>query len=279
MKPLLSLYIWASIGLLLLLWLPLVALVRLFDRDAAHYATGRVFRKVGDAMTRVNPLWNVEVDGDFPADPRQPFVVVSNHQSLADIPVVSRLPWEMKWVAKAELFRLPVAGWLMRLAGDIGVDRDDARSRVKVMIAAKRYLKDRCSVIFFPEGTRSRDGRVRAFQSGAFRLAIDAGVPILPLVVDGTRDALPKHGWVFGPAIHARLRVLPPIPTDRLGRGDVDALGERVRQAIIAQIAAWRGVNPADVDALASPAAGIGPEPLEQPNGGVKETANLGERV
>ena len=260
MKPLLSLYIWASIGLLTLLWLPLVALVRLFDRDPAHYATGRVFRKVGDTMTRVNPLWNVEVDGDFPTDPRAPYVVVSNHQSHADIPVISRLPWEMKWVAKAELFRIPVAGWLMRLAGDIGVDRNDSRSRAKVLFAAKQYLRDRCSVIFFPEGTRSRDGRVRAFQSGAFRLAIDAGVPILPLVVDGTRDALPKHGWVFGPAIHARLRVLPPIPTDGLGRGDVDALTERTRQAIIAQIAAWRGIDPADVDALAALPSSAGAE-------------------
>lgn len=262
MKTLLSAYIWASIGLLVLLWLPLLALVRLFDRDPAHYATGRLFRKVGDAMTRVNPLWNVEVTGDFPADPRRPFVVVSNHQSNADIPVISRLPWEMKWVAKAELFRVPVAGWLMRLAGDIAVDRDDPRSRAKVLVAAKDYLKKRCSVMFFPEGTRSRDGRVRSFQPGAFRLAIDAGVPVLPLAIDGTRDALPKHGWVFGPAIHARLKVLDPIPTDGLTRDDIDALTERVRQTIIAQIASWRGSSPADVDAVA-------------PVGGVQETTKL----
>ena len=280
MKKLLSLYIWASIGLLVLAWLPLLALVRLFDRDPAHYATGRVFRKVGDAITRVNPLWNVEVDGTFPDNPRQPFVVVSNHQSHADVPVISRLPWEMKWVAKAELFKIPVAGWLMRLAGDIAVDRNDSRSRVKVLIAAKQYLEDRCSVIFFPEGTRSRDGRVRSFQTGAFRLAIDAGVPILPLAVDGTRNALPKYGWVFGPAIRARLRVLPPISTDGLGRGDVDALAEQVRQAIIAQIAAWRGVNPADVDALAalSPKREIA-VPLAEPSAGIKETSNLNGSV
>ena len=263
MKAVLSAAIWASIGLLVLLWLPLLALVRLFDRDPAHYATGRLFRKVGDAMTRVNPLWHIEVTGDFPADPRRPYVVVSNHQSNADIPVISRLPWEMKWVAKAELFRVPVAGWMMRLAGDIAVDRKDPKSRAKVLVAAKDYLKKRCSVMFFPEGTRSRDGRVRSFAPGAFRLAVDAGVPVLPLAIDGTRDALPKHGWVFGPAIHARLKVLDPIPTDDLTRDDIDALTERVRQAIIAQIAAWRGTNPADVDAVA-------------PVGGVQETTKLG---
>lgn len=280
MKKLLSLYIWASIGLLVLAWLPILALIRLFDRDPAHYATGRVFRKVGDAMTRVNPLWNVEVDGNFPADPRAPYVVVSNHQSHADIPVISRLPWEMKWVAKAELFKIPVAGWMMRLAGDIGVNRRDLSSRTAVLISAKRYLKDRCSVIFFPEGTRSRDGRVRRFQTGAFRLAIDAGVPILPLAVDGTRDALPKHGWVFGPAIHARLRVLPPISTADLGRDDAEVLAEQTRQAIIAQIAAWRGTSPADIDALAALPTASPPLVADPDRGdGVKETSNLNDSV
>lgn len=266
MKAVLSAAIWASIGLLVLLWLPLLALVRLFDRDPAHYATGRVFRKLGDAMTRVNPLWNIEVTGALPADPRRPYVVVSNHQSNADIPVISRLPWEMKWVAKAEMFRVPVAGWMMRLAGDIEVDRADPKSRAKVLIAARDYLERRCSVMFFPEGTRSRDGRVRSFQPGAFRLAIDAGVPVLPLAIDGTRDALPKHGWVFGPAIHARLKVLDPVPTDGLTHDDVEALTERARQAVIAQIAAWRGTSPADVDAMA-----LGP-----PAAGVQETTKLG---
>jgi 1-acyl-sn-glycerol-3-phosphate acyltransferase len=105
--------------------------------------------------------------------------------------------------------------------------------------------------MFFPEGTRSRDGRVRSFAPGAFRLAIDAGVPVLPLVVDGTRDALPKHGWRFGNAIDARLRVLPPVSTDGLSVDDADALRDRVRQSIIAQIAAWRGTSPDSVDALA----------------------------
>ena len=135
MKSIQSALIWAANGVLILVWLPLMAVVRLFDRDPAYYVTGRLFRKLGDAMTRVNPLWRVHVEGDFPTDPRRPYVVVSNHQSHADIPVISRLPWEMKWVAKAELFRLPVVGWLLRMAGDIAVDRRDPRSRARVLIA------------------------------------------------------------------------------------------------------------------------------------------------
>ena len=75
--------------------------------------------------------------GDLPADPRHPYVVVSNHQSNADIPLISRLPWEMKWVAKKELFDVPVLGWEMLLAGDIPVDRRDAESRAPVLVRAR----------------------------------------------------------------------------------------------------------------------------------------------
>lgn len=251
MKTLLSAFVWAAIGALVLLWLPLLALVRLLDWGPARYATGRLFRLLGAAMTRVNPLWKVKVEGQFPPDPRNPYVVVANHQSLADIPVISRLPWEMKWVAKAELFRVPVVGWLLRLAGDIPVDRGDTGSRARVLLRAAHYLQHRCSVIFMPEGTRSRDGRVHPFQAGAFRLAIEAGVPVLPLAVDGTRDALPKHGWKFGAAIQARVKVLEPVPTAGLGPDDAPDLAERVRQRIIGQLAAWRGASPADVDVRA----------------------------
>ncbi len=274
MKAIQSALIWAAEVGLILLWLPLLAVVRLFDRDPAHYTTGRLFRLLGNAMTRVNPLWRVHIEGAFPDDPRLPYVVVSNHQSNADIPVVCRLPWEMKWVAKAELFKLPVAGWMMRLAGDIPVNRNDRASRTRVLTTAKQVLKHRCSVMFFPEGTRSRDGRVRRFQTGAFRLAIEAGVPILPLAIDGTRDALPKNGWKFGNAIDAYLKVLPPIPTDGLNPSDADELAAQVRDRIISQIADWRGTSTADVDALSASAD----EPSSTLSSGVEETAKTPQR-
>ncbi|MDX1516917.1 MAG: lysophospholipid acyltransferase family protein, partial [Woeseiaceae bacterium] len=97
--------------------------------------------------------------------------------------MISRLPWEMKWVAKAELFRLPVVGWMMRMADDIPVDRDAKTSRARVLVVARERLSHHCSVMFMPEGTRSRDGRVHAFNDGAFRLAIKAQVPVLPLAL------------------------------------------------------------------------------------------------
>ena len=249
MNALRSALTWAAIVGLILVWLPLMAVVRLLDRDPAHYATGRLFRTLGNLMTKVNPAWRITQTGTRLADPRNPYVVVCNHQSNADIPVISTLPWDMKWVAKSSLFRLPVVGWLLRLADDIPVDRGDARSRAAVVLRAAETLAARCSVMFMPEGTRSKDGRVRRFQDGAFRLAIEAGVPVLPLALDGTADALPKHGWRFGSA-DVRLHVFDPVPTTGLGVDDAPALRERVRQGIVAQIAAWRGVAPEAVDGL-----------------------------
>ena len=246
-----SIWVWTAIVLLIVAWLPLLAVVRLFDRDPAHYRTGRWFRRLGMLMTKVNPAWKIDISGATPEDPRLPYVVVSNHQSMADIPIISCLPWEMKWVAKAELFKLPVVGWMMRLADDIPVDRGDKMSRARVLVRARQVLRDRCSVMFFPEGTRSRDGRVLRFTEGAFRLAIKEQVPILPLAIEGTQDALPKHDWRFGIVSGIHLKVFRPLPTDGLTAADADRLRDEVRAAIIDQIATWRGVPPAQVDATA----------------------------
>lgn len=247
-----SIWTWIALVTLMVIWVPLLALVRLFDRDPAHYNAGRFFRRLGWAMTKVNPAWRIEIEGETIEDPRHPYVVVGNHLSNADIPIISCLPWDMKWVAKIELLKVPVVGWLMRLAGDIPVDRKSKMSRARVLITARQYLNDRCSVMFFPEGTRSRDGRLYAFTNGAFRLAIKAQVPILPLVIDGTQETLPKHSWKFG-AAHVKLTVLPPVPTTGLKATDTEALREQVRAAILAQLVAWRGVPPDAIDATLSP--------------------------
>ena len=253
MKALASAYTWAAIAVIVLVALPVMAAVRLFDRDPARYATGRTFRWFGGCITRVNPAWAIRITGDMPADPRRPFVAVSNHQSNADIPLISRLPWEMKWVAKQALFGVPFLGWEMRLAGDIPVDRRNPESRAAVLVRARAALARRCSVMFFAEGTRSRDGRVKAFQDGAFRLAVEMQVPVLPIAVDGTMNALPTQGWIFGRAT-CRVHVFSPIETAGMTVDDVPALRAHVRQTIIDQVAAWRGVLPETVDALAEAA-------------------------
>ncbi len=198
--------------------------------------------------TRLTPLWRVTIEGtEEVTNPRNPYVVVSNHQSLVDIPVISRLPWEMKWVAKKELFDVPLIGWLMKWAGDIAVDRSSKRSRAMVLIDAAEYLRQDCSVMFFPEGTRSADGQLGRFNAGAFHLAIREGIPVLPLVIEGTSDALPKKSWRFNNPGPIRLKVLPPVSPDGLTKDDAIMLTDQVHAMIAAQLRDWRG-EPAELE-------------------------------
>jgi len=247
-----SAWTWLSITVLILVWVPVMAITRLFDRDSGHYRTGHMFRRLGSAMVAASPIWSVEISGHYPDDPREPFVVVCNHQSLADIPFISRLPWDMKWVGKEATFKLPVLGWMMRLSDDIPVKRTDRRSRARVFIDAMDRLDKRVSVMIMPEGTRTPDGRVRRFNDGAFKLAIRKGVRVLPLAIDGSFDALPKGGWKFGQKSTIRLHVFDPVDPGDFGN-DGTVVTRHVRSMIVRQVAEWRGADPEEVDA--TPAA------------------------
>lgn len=235
-----SIFIWAISALVILLWLPLLALYRLFDRDPRLYRTGRMFRNLGIVLVKINPNWKVMVSGEKITMDQHPFVAVANHQSLGDIPVVSHLPWEMKWVGKKELFDIPIIGWQMHLSGDISVDRKGVRRWEQVAKKAGYYLNHRCSIMIFPEGTRTKDGNVGKFTDGAFALAIKHQVPILPIVVEGTYDCLPKHHWIFRKIKDMHVHVLPFVSTIGLTDKDIDMLRDKVRQQIIDQLTMWR---------------------------------------
>lgn len=228
-----SIWAWIVLATCLVLWLPLLATIRLIAApfDPGRYWAGLFFRKVAVVTATLNPLWRFRVSGVMPANPRNPYVVVSNHESFADILLISHLPWEMKWLSKVEILRIPVLGWDMWLAGDVPVERGTGRSAVKAMRRCREILAQRVSVIIFPEGTRSATGEMQPFKNGAFKLAIDAGVPILPLAVHGARTALPKHGWRVGRS-DAEVRVLQPVETAGLTGADVESLKARVREAI-----------------------------------------------
>jgi 1-acyl-sn-glycerol-3-phosphate acyltransferase len=233
-QSILSVWAWLVLVLCILLWFPTLVIVRLvtipFDRPG--YITGYLFRRIGPVMATLNPLWRFRYGGRMPANPRRPFVVVSNHESFADILLISHLPWEMKWLSKAELFRIPVMGWMMWLVGDVPVKRGFGPSALEAMERCRRILRQRISVMIFPEGTRSRTSELLPFKDGAFRLAIEAGVPVLPLAVSGTRDALPKHDWRFGRSV-AEVRVLEPVETAGLTLADIPALKAQVREMIV----------------------------------------------
>jgi 1-acyl-sn-glycerol-3-phosphate acyltransferase len=233
MERILSAWAWVAAVLTVLIGFLYVSAVWLVTApfDRGRYRAGRAFRQLAVAHVKMNRLWNFETSGEPPNDPRRPYVVVSNHESYADIFLVSQFPWEMKWLSKDTIFRIPVMGWMMRMAKDVPVTRGKRESAVAALAECRDRLARRVSVMIFPEGTRSPTDEMLPFKDGAFHLAIDAQVPILPIAIAGTRDCMAKGSFAFRRA-HARARVLLPIATEGLTRADLPALRERVRETI-----------------------------------------------
>lgn len=217
--------------LLIVLWMPLmlvtVAVTAPFDRT--RRIAGRLLRVVGSSPTYVFPFWHVHIEGKQPR--HGPFVCVSNHQSFLDIFAMSRFRREMKWMAKEEVFRMPFVGYLFTLAGDIRVLRGDRESGDAALARARWYLDHGMPVMIFPEGTRSRDGKILPFKTGAFRLAADAGVPVVPVAVCGSADGMPKGSPWIRPA-RVRIRILEPIDTKGMTGAEVVKLKVAVRDRI-----------------------------------------------
>ena len=224
--------IWAWFGVFIcatlgfIVQLALLPYTVLFDRHRIR--SGRIFRLSAVAATKLNPLWRFSVAGQPPVDIGAA-VVVSNHCSHADSFLISHLPFEMKWFGKKSLFNIPIVGWSMRLSGDIPVRRGDKASVKESMKQCLNYLANGVPIMMFPEGTRSRDGRLQPFKEGAFRLALlDAQVPILPIAVAGTHTALKKNDWRFD---HAQARVLVGTKIETQGR-DLDSIRAEAYEAV-----------------------------------------------
>ncbi len=224
---------WATTVVLVIVGTPVVALVYACTRpfDAGRYAAGRTFRLVAVATLKLNPFWRFGVRGVAPENPRRPYVVVANHESYADVFLISKFPWEMKWLSKDTIFRIPCLGWMMQMAGDIKLTRGNRDSAVQALAQCRDRLEKKVSVMIFPEGTRSRDGAMLPFKDGAFRMAIKTGVPILPIAVAGTRHAMAKGSFRFRRA-RALALVLEPVSTEGLSLKDVAVLREDVRRRI-----------------------------------------------
>jgi 1-acyl-sn-glycerol-3-phosphate acyltransferase len=171
-----------------------------------------------------NPAWRVHVEGREKVRPGVAYVMVANHQSLLDILVLFRLFVHFKWVSKIENFRIPFIGWNMVLNRYVKLRRGDPQSIGEMMAACAVLLGEGNSIMMFPEGTRSPDGRLRAFKHGAFTLAQRNGCPILPILVEGTANALPKRGFVLQGRHPISIRVLDEIPHEKLEGRTVEAV-------------------------------------------------------
>ncbi|MFO0547816.1 MAG: lysophospholipid acyltransferase family protein [Polyangiaceae bacterium] len=230
-------------GVCVLGFLPIMGVSHALHRgDPTQRKPGRWMRRLGRLTSQLNPLWQFTVEGKAPADiATRPYVVVSNHESMADPFLIAHLPWDMRWIAKEELYRIPIVGQAFAWSGDIALRRGHGDSVRAVMAECREALDAGISIMIFPEGTRSKDGDLLPFKDGAFRLAIEAQVPILPLALTGTRDCLAKGQTRIG-AANARLRILEPISTSGLGDADIATLRDSTRETISAAVTSMRGL-------------------------------------
>lgn len=237
-----GIYTYAEFGACLLAFLPPMALSYLRHKgDPTMREPGRWMRRLGRTTSRLTPLWKFDIQGKRPADiDTRGYVVVANHESQADPFLLSWLPFDMRWVAKEELFKPPIVGWAMTWGGDIPLRRGEGDSVRKMLDECERAIRGGISVMLFPEGTRTRDGSLLPFKDGAFSLAIRTGAPVLPVALTGTREMRPKHSRWFGKAA-GKARILEPIPTDGLTLADVPKLREQAREAIRVALGDMRG--------------------------------------
>lgn len=159
------------------------------------------------------PFWILNSEHRDSIDRCLPTVLVANHQSMGDILVLFGLRKHFKWVAKDSLFKVPFIGWNMALNRYVPLQRKGMKSITKMMQACTEHIKRGSSILIFPEGTRSTDGNMQRFKVGAFQLACNNKIPVTPIVIDGTFEALPKSGWLLRNKnpVSMKMRVLEPI--------------------------------------------------------------------
>jgi 1-acyl-sn-glycerol-3-phosphate acyltransferase len=163
---------------------------------------------------RVSPWWKIQLRGQENVTPNKPYVIMSNHQSMLDICLLYKVPTEFKWVSKKEVVRLPFFGWALWLHHDVIISRGDRAGLVKMLRLSREYLSRGVSIIMFPEGTRTKDGRMHDFKEGGFLLAKTAETAILPVVIDGNYNL--THGRTLKRKQQLTVEILPEITAEEV---------------------------------------------------------------
>jgi len=234
--PFLSLLVWGFVALTMPLFFAgafvVFLLTVLFDRRrVVLHLYGCLWASV---YVWMNPLWRNRVVGREKLPWTRPAVLVANHASTVDILVLYGLFRPFKWVSKSSNFRIPFVGWNMVLNGYVPITRGAADSARRMMARCEELLAMGAPVLLFPEGTRSVTGELQPFKDGAFRLARQCGVPVIPVAVSGTYETLPKHGVVLRNRMSSVVEVLDPIDPGRYG--SAGELRDAARSAIAAAL-------------------------------------------
>jgi 1-acyl-sn-glycerol-3-phosphate acyltransferase len=210
--------------LVVVIFLPTI----LFGSPSRMQIAGRCWARISSIIT---PMF---VDVIFPEkiDPKQSYVIAANHQSQYDIfAVYGWIPADFRWVMKMELRKVPLIGFYCERAGHVYIDRSNHQSSVDSINRAKKHISGGTCILFFPEGTRSSNGKLLPFKKGAFRFAVDMKLPILPVTIVGTKDILPANTMALFPG-RARLIIHDPINIDSYNHDNIEGLMEKVRFSI-----------------------------------------------
>lgn len=230
-----SLWVWFSSILFVILAFPVALILWLLSLafDRRRLMNNRWMVIQGIVVTKMSPFWKVITEGREKIDQDQAYIIVPTHQSMLDIVFFNMLRHRLRWVSKIEVFRMPLIGWEMRMVKYIELVRGNKSSVIKMMEQCAESLQDGISVVIFPEGTRSLTGAIGKFKTGAFQLAVKTDKPLLPVLIDGTGEILPKKGIIFGSRRTVRIRVLDPIFPGQFGTGDPEELAARVRSLMV----------------------------------------------
>ncbi len=221
-------YIVVASAWMVLYVLSFVALIVCYPFDKKRTVVHTISRWLTCTVFMFAPGMRRTVVGMENIDPSKAYVMVLNHQSMVDILSIYNLPLVFKWVSKKEVYRIPLVGRLLMMHGDIVINRASAKEAMQLVHSkGMEWLKKGATVSIFPEGTRSKDGEIHNFKAGAFILAKDAGVPILPVVLDGT-STLVRKGWMINWRNKITIKVLPPVPAEEVA--------ERSMKEVMAQV-------------------------------------------
>jgi 1-acyl-sn-glycerol-3-phosphate acyltransferase len=213
MNILLSVIVWFTCIFFMVITFPLNLIIWLFafpfDKKRAVIHWILVYQ--GILLTSLIPIWRLRIEGKNKLLKDTTYIIISNHQSILDILFINCLRMRFKWVSKIENSKVPFIGWYLKMAGYITVDRGNSESKEEMLEKSYNCLVNGTSIMIFPEGTRSVDGQPGLFKRGAFQLAISANVPILPVVIDGTGEILPKHGFLFKGGHQIKIKIFDPL--------------------------------------------------------------------
>jgi 1-acyl-sn-glycerol-3-phosphate acyltransferase len=232
-----SVWVWLSSVVFIMLAFPVAVFLWLLSLlfDDRRLMNNRWMVIQGIVLTKMSPFWKVITEGREKIDKDQAYVIIPNHQSLLDIVFFNMLRHRLRWVSKVEVFKVPLVGSEMRMVKYIELMRGNKSSVIKMMEECVKSLKDGISIVIFPEGTRSLTGAIGRFKTGAFQIAIKTDKPLLPVLIDGTGEIMPKKGGIiFRNRKVVRIRVLDPIFPGQFGTGNPEELAARVQSLMVA---------------------------------------------